>query len=256
MNRRSFLAFGAAGTAGLFHATRAHAQGRARSGAPPVAVPAGPTGDEIPYGETRMKLDDDDRQGTVYVPKAYKHGSPRPILMMLHGFNGSADSARRMQPLAEELGMVLVAPESRDLTWGQSAPGFDPDSKYLGAALRAVTGYLDVDRKHVAIGGISDGATYAFSMGLAYGDVFSHVVIFSEGIPIPYRKQGKPKIFIGHGINDVQMPIDRTSRRFVPQLRSEGYDITYREYEGGHGPPMAIIREGFTWFAGEPAAKP
>jgi len=86
--------------------------------------------------------------------------------------------------------------------------------------------------------------------------VFSHVVIFSEGIPIPYRKQGKPKIFIGHGINDVQMPIDRTSRRFVPQLREEGYDITYREYEGGHGPPMAIIREGFTWFAGAPAAKP
>jgi len=252
MNRRSFLTIGAAGTVGLVHGAR-HAL--AQTGRPPVAVaPAG--ADDIPYGVTRMALNDDERQGTVYVPKAYKHGSPRPLLFMLHGFNGSADSARRMHPLAEELGIVLVAPESRDLTWGQSAPGFDADSRYLSQALKAVTGYLDTDVKHVAIGGISDGATYAFSMGLAHGSLFTHLLILSEGIPVPYRKQGKPKIFVGHGINDVQMPIDRTSRRFVPQLKSEGYDITYREYEGGHGPPMAIIREGFTWFAGEPPAKP
>jgi predicted esterase len=238
MNRRSFLALGAAGAAGLLHGTRAFAQ------------------DDIPYGETRMKLSEDERQGSVYVPKAYKHGSPRPLLVMLHGFSGTADRSRSLQPLAEERGIVLMSPESRELTWGQSAPGFDQDSAYINQAIRAVSGYLDIDKSRVGFGGQSDGATYAFSMGLAFGDVFTHLMIFAEGIPIPYRKRGKPKIFIGHGINDTQMPIDRTSRRFVPQLRGEGYDITYREHEGGHGTPLAIIREGFDWFSGTAPAKP
>jgi predicted esterase len=240
MNRRSFLAMGAAGAVGLLRGTRrVFAQQ-----------------DEIPYGETRMALSDDDRQGSVYVPKAYKQGSPRPMLLMLHGFSGTSDRARSMQPLAEERGIILVAPESREITWGQSAPGFDQDSAYINQAIRAVSGYLDIDKTRVGLGGQSDGATYAFSMGLAFGDVFTHLMIFAEGIPIPYRKRGRPKIFIGHGVNDTQMPIDRTSRRFVPQLREEGYDITYREHEGGHGTPIAIVREGFDWFGGGPAPKP
>ena len=241
MNRRSFLAMSAAGAVGLVQgARRAFAQ------------------DEfpIPYGETRMALSDDDRQGSVYVPKAYKHGSARPMLVMLHGFSGTADRSRSLQPLAEERGIVLVSPESREITWGQSSPGFDQDSSYINQAIRAVSGYLDIDKTRVGIGGQSDGATYAFSMGLAFGDVFTHLMIFAEGIPIPYRKRGKPKIFIGHGVNDAQMPIDRTSRRFVPQLREEGYEITYREHEGGHGTPIAIIREGFDWFSGTAPSKP
>lgn len=238
MDRREFLTLGAAGTLGWLHTTRsANAQDLAQ--------------DEIPYGDTRLAITDEERQGTVYVPKAYKHGSALPLLMMLHGFGGSGSA--RYGPLAEEFGVIIIAPDSRDTTWGQSQPGFDLDSRYISAALRAVSGFLDVDRKRVGLGGVSDGATYALSMGLAYGDTFNHLMIFSEGIPIPYRKQGKPRIFIAHGINDGQMPIDRTSRRFVPQFKAEGYDVTYREYDGGHGAPAALVHEGFEWFVPQPA---
>jgi predicted esterase len=44
------------------------------------------------------------------------------------------------------------------------------------------------------------------------------------------------------------MPIDRTARKFVPELRSEGYEVTYREYDGGHGAPLPVVRESFEWF--------
>jgi phospholipase/carboxylesterase len=242
MDRRTFLTVSAASALAGLHSTRnANAQD--------------PAQDEIPFGETRLALSDDpdsEREGTVYVPKQYKHGVPIPLLMMLHGFRGTAQGVRYTFPLAEEFGVVVIAPESREVTWGQSSPGFDGDMRYIGAAYRAVTGFLDVDRAHVAVGGVSDGATYALSMGLAYGDVFNHLMVFSEGIAIPYRKQGKPRIFIGHGIKDVQMPIERTSRRFVPQLKAEGYDVTYREYDGGHGVPSAIVREAFQWFVAKP----
>lgn len=234
MKRRTFLTLGAAGAVGLLNRTRARAQA--------------PAQDEIPYGETRLNLSDNFRDGSLYVPKSYKPGVAMPLIMMLHGYSGGAQSMRFAFPLAEEFGVMIIAPESRDLTWGQSAPGFDQDVRYLGSAYRHVTSFLDVDRSHVGLGGVSDGAGYALSMGLAYGDVFNHVLVFSGGLMIPFRKQGKPQIFIAHGVNDTQMPIDRTARRFVPQLQGEGYDVTYREYDGGHGTPPAIMHEGFAWF--------
>jgi len=30
------------------------------------------------------------------------------------------------------------------------------------------------------------------------------------------------------------LPIDRCSRRLVPILREDGYDVDYREFDGGH----------------------
>lgn len=235
MNRRAFLTLGTSTALGWLYGTRN------ANGAPQAQ-------DEIPYGESRLGLSDDFRDGTVYVPKKYKAGEPMPLLMMLHGYSGAAPSVRYTFPIAEEFGVIVIAPESRDLTWGQSVPGFDADVRYLGSAYRHVSSLLDVDRTHVALGGHSDGAGYALSMGLAYGDVFNHVMVFSGGLMIPFRKQGKPRMFFAHGVNDAQMPIDRTSRRFVPQLKDEGYDVTYREYDGGHGVPVPIVREGFEWF--------
>jgi phospholipase/carboxylesterase len=44
------------------------------------------------------------------------------------------------------------------------------------------------------------------------------------------------------------MPIDRTGRRFANELKIDGYDVTYREYEGGHAVPRDVLRGGFEWF--------
>lgn len=236
MDRRAFLKLGAAGTvAALAGEDLARAQ-------------QGPLLTNIPYGETRLNLSTNFRDGTLYVPKSYEPGLPMPLLMMLHGYSGAAQSVRYTFPLADEFGVIVIAPESRDLTWGQSIPGFDNDVRYLGAAYRHVSSILDVDRTHVALGGVSDGAQYALGMGLSYGDVFNHLMIFSVGLFNPFRRQGKPRIFMAHGIRDEQMPIDRTARKWAPQLKEEGYDITYREYDGGHGAPRPVVREAFEWF--------
>lgn len=234
MNRRHFLSLGAAGAIGCLTQTRAGAAGLAA--------------DEIPYGESRLGISNTFRDGTLYIPKSYKPSVPMPLVMMLHGYSGAAQSVRFAFPLAEEFGVIVIAPESRDLTWGQSIPGFDDDVRYLGAAYRYVSSGLNVDETHVSLGGVSDGAGYALSMGLAYGDVFNHLMIFSAGLLVPFRKKGQPKIFLAHGTNDQQMPIDRTARIFVPQLKEEGYDVTYIEYDGGHGAPLPVVRQGFEWF--------
>jgi predicted esterase len=145
---------------------------------------------------------------------------------------------------------VVVAPDSRDVTWGRSAPGFDEDVRFIGAAFRKAAQMLNLDPDRVALGGRSDGAGYALSMGLAYGDTFNHLIVIAGGLMAPVRRQGKPRIFIAHGTNDQQMPIDRTGRPFSTQLKDEGYDVTYREYDGGHGTPVDVVREAFAWLVG------
>src|SRR5690242_19983825 len=90
-------------------------------------VPYGTQNDKVPYGQTRLGLSDDLRDGTLYIPKSYKPGTPMPLLIMLHGFSGWGDNQRSLFALAEELNFIVVLPESRDITWGKEAPGFDQD---------------------------------------------------------------------------------------------------------------------------------
>ncbi|MGC4080925.1 MAG: PHB depolymerase family esterase [Vicinamibacterales bacterium] len=228
MNRRTFLSLGAASVVGLSRSTRLLAQQATPPIQPIDQIPV--AGDDIPIGKSRLGIADGERDGTVYVPQSYKKGVPMPILVMLHGFRSTAEAVRYTFPLAEEFGVIVLAPESRDITWGQSSPGFDTDSRFIGMAFRWVSEVLTIDPDHVAMGGVSDGANYALNMGLAYGDTFNHLMIFSSGILAPFRKQGKTRVFLAHGTRDEQMPIDRTGRRFASELKADGYDLTYREY--------------------------
>jgi predicted esterase len=106
-----------------------------------------------------------------------------------------------------------------------------------------------VDRERIWLGGFSDGASFSLSLGISFGGVFKRVYAGSPGVMQPIAANGKPAIFISHGTSDQTMPIDDTSRRFVPRLKALGYDVTYREYAGRHQLPPEILREVIRWFA-------
>ena len=112
-----------------------------------------------------------------------------------------------------------------------------------------------VDPARLAVGGFSDGATYALSLGLINGDLFRRVVAFSPGFIVEGETHGKPRFFVSHGTSDDILPIDRCSRRMVPELRQRGYDVTFREFDGGHEMPPAIASEGMAWLAGKVAPR-
>src|SRR5436190_993778 len=80
--------------------------------------------------------------------------------------------------------------------------GFGEDVAFLNRALESVFARLAVDPARVAIGGFSDGATYALSLGLANGDLFPRVVAFSPGFIISAPPHGRPRFFLSHGISD------------------------------------------------------
>ena len=50
------------------------------------------------------------------------------------------------------------------------------------------------------------------------------------------------------GTVDQVLPIDDCSRRIVPELKAEGYRVTYREFEGKHTLPPEVAAEAMRWF--------
>jgi predicted esterase len=215
--------------------TRLHSRPGAGAGA----------GEALPVGTSALGT------GLVHVPPGVAEGPPAPLVVLLHGAGGTAEAGLALLlALADDAGLVLLAPQARASTWDVIRGGFGPDVVGLDAQLERVFGAVPVDPARVALGGFSDGASYALSLGLGNGDLFSHLVAFSPGFAAPAGRAGEPRVFVTHGVADRVLPIDRCSRRLVPLLRAQGLDVTYEEFAGGHVVPPELARAAVAWLAG------
>jgi predicted esterase len=151
--------------------------------------------------------------------------------------------------VADERGLLLLAPASRAPTWDAILDDFGPDSALIDRALDTVFAAVPVDPSRVAVAGFSDGGSYALGLGLANGDLFPRVIAFSPGFVPPGPRNGRPAVFISHGDADRVLPVERTGRPVAQALRSEGYDVTYREFHGGHQVPPDVAREAVDWLS-------
>jgi predicted esterase len=191
-----------------------------------------------------------DRDAILYVPDAAAKADKSPLVVSLHGASGKADRGiNLLRAEADKHGFLLLAPDTARGTWdiiqGMTAGA---DAKFIDMSLARVFEQARVDRTRIAMAGISDGGTTALSLGLANGDLFNAVLAFSPGFVVKLPPVGKPPVFISHGTLDNILPIDETSRRIVPALKSAGYNVTYREFEGPHTLPPDVGAEAMQWY--------
>lgn len=191
------------------------------------------------------------RDGWLHVPAGYVQERPAPLLVLFHGAGQDSSEWEGAQPLADQLGLVLVVPESRGTTWDVVRGGFGEDVAFIDAALERAFARCNIDPSRLGLGGFSDGASYALSLGLTNGDVVTHVLAFSPGFMSPGDARGRPRIRVTHGTGDRVLPIDSTSRRLVPRLKAAGYDVEYEEFDGGHAVPREVGVRGLRWFAAD-----
>ncbi|QBD76524.1 phospholipase [Ktedonosporobacter rubrisoli] len=215
------------------------------------ARPTSVSAKAFPAGLHPLKLDDK-RDALCYVPSTHKANTRAPLIVMLHGAGGTAHNGLApLLPLADKQGLLLLAPASRLSTWDMIVDSYGPDVSFLDQALTQLFQRYRVDAGHLALGGFSDGASYALSLGLSNGNLFTHIIAFSPGFMRPTQYQGKPYVYISHGRFDTVLPIDRCSRVIVPRLKREGYEVKYHEFNGIHTIPSPIVHEAIDWFLGK-----
>lgn len=171
--------------------------------------------------------------------------SRRPLLVALHGAGGSSeDGLWAFRGAWSSPGMVIVAPQPESRVWN---PFYGPDLSSIDRALKRAFARCRIDPRRIAVGGFSDGAGNALTLGLVNGDLFRAVMALAPGALIAEKTVGKPRVFVAHGTSDTTIPI-RASNEIVRKLRASRYSVTYRKFYGGHEVPDAISKAAVGWF--------
>ena len=213
------------------------------------------TSSNLARGETIKLGLDPRRDALLFIPKSATAASttntPLPFLLFLHGATQSADDMFwYLDAAPEETGVVILAPNSRDTTWDALSGSLGPDVEFLNRALDHVFATVAIDPARIAVGGFSDGATYAIALGIINGDLFKRVAAFSPGFAMDGTAEGKPRFFVSHGTRDRILPIERCGRRVAADLTSRGYEVSFQEFDGGHEIPANVMLDGLRWISG------
>ena len=247
ITRRRFIGWSVAGAAAavsglagscLFGADEGVARFKARPGKP--TKPAQTGLHDLDFAKAK--------DGWFSVPPGYTPGKPVPLIIFLHGALGLHEGYKIFCKSAADAGIAVVMPHARNGTWDLVLGGFGPDIAFLERVLAYTFDHVAIDPRRVALSGFSDGGSYALSVGLANGDLFTHVMAFSPGFMAPPSRTGKPRIYLAHGRQDEILPISGSRDRLVPQLKQWGYDVTYKEFEGPHGMNLGLAPEVFQWM--------
>lgn len=191
------------------------------------------------------------RDGFIYIPKLVTTGKPIPLLVWLHGGGGSAVDIKHIIPLAENFGVVILALDSRHNTWDAIDSPYGPDILFIDKALRYIFQRVNIDTQRIGLGGLSDGASYTLSVGRTNGDLFTHLIAVAPApwfIGTPSELSGQPRILIAHGLDDNVYNVRGSRWRIVPALMSDGYDVTYLEFDGPHSVPDNVASQILYWF--------
>jgi phospholipase/carboxylesterase len=162
------------------------------------------------------------------------------LLVTLHGAGsgGAPGGLYAFRGAWDVPGLVIVAPAAAGSAW---TLGWT-DVHFVNRTLQIAFARCRVDPRRVAVGGFSSGAGMALWLGLANGDLFRAVIALSGGGSLPDHPVGKPRIFVAHGTQDRVIPIELGGDEIVRRLRSGGYAVTYRRFDGGHRVVPSVAR--------------
>jgi phospholipase/carboxylesterase len=220
-------------------ATYAAGRLRARPG-PPTRI--------APSGQHTLGLDRQ-RDGVLFVPEGLDPTTPAPLLLALHGHGDAGiGMARALREEAQARGIVIVAPDSRRATWTLDNGGpVGPDAAFIDRALEATFQQVSIDPARIGVLGFSDGASYALSMGMANGDLFSHILALAPLRFVAPVSVGHPPIFISIGRRD---DVSRLSNveAIARQLEGFGYTVEMHRHARGHAIDRIGLGRGLDRF--------
>jgi len=130
-----------------------------------------------------------------------------------------------------------------------------PDPASFAVGYGSACEFVDsLPHERVALGGFSQGAVMAYSVGLGAGRPRPAAVIaFSGFIPVVEGwsldlTRPWPPIAVAHGSLDQVIPVE-LAHRSVAELEAAGAEVLYRESPMGHAIDPAFVAELRSWLA-------
>jgi enterochelin esterase-like enzyme len=212
------------------------------------------------------------RRMHVYTPPGYELGKGRyPVFYLLHGGFDSDDSwstVGRAGFILDNLiadgkavPMVVVMPDGHTgpFQFGMSLDNDDFIADFTGEIMPWIESHyrIHADRAHRALAGLSMGGDQTLDIAMADLEEFAYLGVFSSGVfgitpQGPQARPGEPPweethadvlddaaareglklVWFATGRDD---PIMRdTPRATVEMLRKHGFEVEYKETDGGH----------------------
>ena len=211
----------------------------------------------------------------IRFPKDYDASKSYPLLIGMHGMGGNSEGFIGQYDKLVEPQIIYVAPEGQyplslhmGAQWHRrkwSITEFGKEawkssdkmvSEYIMKTIKKVSGEYKIS--DVYIMGFSEGAVYAYTIGLQNPDKITGVIGFSgylmdtEGDKSILTEQdiekGKDlRLFIAHGIDDAAINVE-TAREMKSMFEQQGYDMTYKEFEGRHNLKAEVFNEAVAWM--------
>ena len=167
----------------------------------------------------------------LYVPEDYKAGQEAPLLLFLHGGGGnflggfylSVKDLKNRQT-------ILVCPSFRNGEWWT-----EEGAAFALQVLEDVCKRYSVNKKAIAIAGVSNGATGAWQIAQRNKEKFAAVISISgafEGGKALVASPGPP-VLIAHGALDTVIPVALSRNAFAALKERKG--TLYKEFpDAGH----------------------
>ncbi|MBD3836981.1 hypothetical protein [Brevundimonas sp.] len=187
-----------------------------------------------PFGGGTEYLQLDRRDAVLFAPEGRDPLAVTSLILALHGAGQvGLDMIEALRARARRRGVAVVAPTSRGTSWRLRQGPVGPDAAFIDLSLRTAFERIAVDPARIAVLGMSDGASYALSLGLANGDLFRDVIALE---PLQFRTpttRGASRYFLSIGRRDRVSGLANVTR-MAETLRAQGFDVELAEHGGGH----------------------
>ncbi|TRZ41827.1 alpha/beta hydrolase [Robertkochia solimangrovi] len=238
--------------------------------------------DDVPNKDTTLWSRSEAYTPTrVNLPDNYDPDKPYTLVIGLHGYGSSAEGFLALSKPFTDAGFIFAAPEAYyPVPLDNGKLGYEwflydisslimlerPASDLEKAAMRVTTekqmGQVISDLKtnyridKVFVAGFSQGGIITYLTGIHHYDKIDGMIIFSSVVDTDWlgnddiREGNRVRTLIIQGEQDTLVPI-ALAENGRDLLLENGYEVTYRKFEGKHSIPMHLMDFVIEWIKEE-----